>query len=187
MSAAQYLRDLLRPLGVYDLAAPFSGGELDAAGKELDEIEELLEEIGQETCLATAEGWGAEKWAALFARRPMAEGGQALAKALAALLRISGDSFTLADINDTVSGCGIPAQVTERGVGQVTVSFPGVAGEPAGFVQLKELIEAILPAHLDIEYWFWYLTWAELESKFASWQAIEDLDLTWTGLETHVE
>ena len=187
MSAAQYLRDLLRPLGVYDLTAPFNGGELDAAGLELDEAEKLLEEIQRETCLATAESWGPEKWASLFVQRPISEGGQELAAALAALLRISGDSFTLADINDTVSGCGIPAQVTERGVGQVRVTFPGVAGEPAGFVQLKELIEAILPAHLDIEYWFWYLTWAELESKFASWQAIEDLDLTWTGLQTHVE
>ena len=28
MSHAVYLRDLLRPLGVYDLEAPFSGGEL---------------------------------------------------------------------------------------------------------------------------------------------------------------
>ena len=187
MSGAEHLRELLRPLGVYDLSAPFNGGELEAAGAQLDGAEAALDEIGREASLATAEGWGAERWAALFAQRPVAEGAQALAAALAALLRISGDSFTLADINDTVSGCGIPAQVTERGVGQVTVSFPGVAGEPAGFGQLKERIEAILPAHLDIEYWFWYLTWAELESKFASWQAIEDLDLTWTGLETHVE
>ena len=36
MSHAVYLRDLLRPLGVYDLEAPFSGGELDAQGEALD-------------------------------------------------------------------------------------------------------------------------------------------------------
>ena len=33
MSYAQYLRDLLRPLGVYDLEATFNGGELDAQGE----------------------------------------------------------------------------------------------------------------------------------------------------------
>ena len=187
MSGAEHLRELLRPLGVYDLSAPFNGGELEAAGAQLDGAEAALDEIGREASLATAEGWGAERWAALFAQRPVAEGAQALAAALAALLRIGGDSFTLADINATVSGCGIPAHVEERGVGEVTVSFPGVAGEPAGFDRLKERIEAILPAHLDIEYWFWYLTWAELERKFTSWQAIEDLDLTWTGLETSVD
>ena len=187
MSHGQYLRELLRPLGVYDLEAPFNGGELDAQGEALDGAMDALEEVQRESSLVTAEDWGLEQIARLFVRRPVAREPRQLAAALAALLRIGGDSFTLADINDTVSGCGIPAQVTERGVGQVTVSFPGVAGEPAGFGQLKERIEAILPAHLDIEYWFWYLTWAELESKFASWQAIEDLDLTWTGLETHVE
>ena len=187
MSGAEHLRELLRPLGVYDLNAPFNGGELEAAGAQLDGAEAALDEIGREASLATAEGWGAERWAALFAQRPVAEGAQALAAALAALLRIGGDSFTLADINATVSGCGIPAHVEERGVGEVTVSFPRVAGEPAGFDRLKERIEAILPAHLDIEYWFWYLTWAELERKFTSWQAIEDLDLTWTGLETSVD
>ena len=32
MSHGQYLRELLRPLWVYDLEAPFNGGELDAQG-----------------------------------------------------------------------------------------------------------------------------------------------------------
>lgn len=36
MSHSQYLRDLLRPLGIYDLEAPFNGGELDAQGEALD-------------------------------------------------------------------------------------------------------------------------------------------------------
>ena len=187
MSGAEHLRELLRPLGVYDLSAPFNGGELEAAGAQLDGAEAALDEIGREASLATAEGWGAERWAALFAQRPVAEGAQALAAALAALLRIGGDSFTLAAINDTISGCGIPAVVEETGVGEVSVSFPGVAGEPEDFDELKVIIEDILPTHLGITYDFWYLTWAELEAWFASWQAIEDLDLTWDGLETCVE
>ena len=40
MSGAEYLRELLRPLGVYDLEAPFNGGELEAAGLALDEMEQ---------------------------------------------------------------------------------------------------------------------------------------------------
>ena len=79
------------------------------------------------------------------------------------------------------------AVVEEAGVGRVTVSFPGVAGEPEDFDELKLIIEEILPAHLDIAYAFWYLTWTELETMFGSWQEIEDLDLTWEELETCVE
>ena len=187
MSHGQYLRQLLRPLGVYDLDAPFNGGELDAQGAALDGAMAALEEVQRESSLVTAEDWGLERVARLFARRPVAREPRQLAAALAALLRIGGDSFTLAALNDTISGCGIPAVVEEAGVGRVTVSVPGVAGEPEDFDELKLIIEEILPAHLDIAYAFWYLTWTELETMFGSWQEIEDLDLTWEELETCVE
>lgn len=187
MSHSAYLKELLRPLGVYDLDAPFNGGELDAQGAALDGVMEALEEVQREALLTTAESWGLENIAQLLARRPVTSQPRQLAAALAALLRIGGDSFTLAAINDTISGCGIPAQVAEVAVGEVAVSFPGVAGEPAGFQELKRIIEDILPTHLLIVYHFWYLTWLELEGKFPSWQSIEERNLTWSGLETCVE
>lgn len=187
MSYAQYLRELLLPLGVYDLDAPFNGSELEAAGLALDGGEEQLEETERETCLATAEDWGLDRVARLFVRRPVADTPRELADALAALLRIGGDSFTPQAINDTLSGCGVPARAEETGVGKVRVTFPGIAGVPPSFEERKKIIEEILPAHVEIEYWFWYLTWAELEEKFSCWQDIEDRALTWEGLETCVD
>ena len=52
---------------------------------------------------------------------------------------------------------------------------------------MKTIIEDILPAHLGIEYDFWFLIWQELEDNFPSWRSIEDLELSWTQLETFVE
>lgn len=187
MSHASYLRELLRPLGVYNLNATFNGGELDAQGQALDECMEKLEEIQRESSLVTAEDWGLEQIARLLKRRPVASEPRALADALAALLRIGGDSFTLEAINDTISGCGVPALVKELGIGEVAVFFPGIGGEPPGFQELKKIIEDILPAHLGITYKFWFLTWAELEVKFPTWQSIEEKELDWTGLETSVD
>ena len=187
MKHADCMRELLRPLGVYNLEAPFNGGELDAQGEALDQLMAWIEEVQRESSLATAENWGLEKTASLFVRRPVASQPRKLAATLAALMRIGGDSFTLAAINDTVTGCGIPAVVKELGKGQASVSFPGVAGEPQGFEELKKIIEDILPAHLGIQYDFWFLTWQELEDNFPSWQSIEDLELSWTQLETFVE
>ena len=106
--------------------------------------------------------------------------------ALAALLRISGDSFTPESIRDTLTGCGAVCQVEEGEPGYVTVSFPGIPGIPAGFAQMKRIIEDILPAHVLAQYTFWYITWTELETKLPTWQAIEALELTWTRLETYV-
>ena len=131
MKHAQCMRDLLRPLGIYRLDAPFNGGELDVQGEELDKVMAWLEEVQRENSLTTAEDWGLENIARLFVRRPVADQPRKLAAALAALLRIGGDSFTLEAINDTITGCGVPAVVKERGKGEVSVSFPGVAGEPA--------------------------------------------------------
>lgn len=188
MSHSQYLRDLLRPLGIYDLEAPFNGGELDAQGEALDRAMAALEEIQRESSLTTAESWGLEQVARLFLRRPVATQPRPLADALAALLRIGGDSFTLAAINDTISGCGVNARVEETDqAGTVEVSFPQVPGIPPNFEEIRIIIEDIIPAHLIIQYHYWYLTWQQLEQKFSCWQDIEDKNLTWYGLETYVE
>lgn len=187
MSYAQYLRELLAPLRVYDLMAPFNGGELEVQGEALDRVEQRLEELQREMSLTTAESWGLERVAQLFVRRPVADGPRELAAALAALLRIGGDSFTQEAINDTIAGCGLTAQVTETGVGEVSVCFPGVSGVPEGFAELKKIVEDILPAHLAVKYLFWYLTWAELEEQFPSWQQLESQGLTWSELETSVD
>ena len=187
MSHAAYLRELLRPLGVYDLNAAFNGGELDAQGEALDSCMEQMEEVQRESSLITAEDWGLENIARLLARRPVASEPRALGEALAALLRIGGDSFTLAAINDTISGCGVPALVKELGTEEVEVSFPGIGGKPPGFQEMKKIIEDILPAHLGITYKFWYLTWEVLERIFPSWQSIEDRALSWAQLEISVK
>ena len=168
--------------------AALEAGELEALGEALDQAEAALDELHRESCLATAQDWGLERTASLFRRRPIAATPKAMREALAALLRIGGDSFTLDAINDTISGCGVNARVRETGkAGTVEVSFPKVPGIPPGFDEIQKIVEDILPAHLLVQYHFWYLTWAQLESKFSCWQEIEDKALTWTGLETYVE
>ena len=185
MKHADCLRDLLRPLGVYDLSAPFNGGELDVQGAALDGVLARLEEVQRESSLTTAENWGLENLAGLFARRPVASDPRKLALALAALLRIGGDSFTLEAINDTISGCGVRARVDETGTpGEVEVSFPNIPGIPDGFEEISRIIEDILPAHLLIRYVYWYVTWAYLEGVISCWKEIEDRKLNWKQLET---
>lgn len=167
MSGAQYLRQLLAPLGVYDLEGPFQNGELEALGEALDQAEAALDELHRESCLATAQDWGLERTASLFRRRPIAATPKAMREALAALLRIGGDSFTLDAINDTISGCGVNARVRETGkAGTVEVSFPKVPGIPPGFDEIQKIVEDILPAHLLVQYHFWYLTWASWSLNF---------------------
>ena len=188
MSHADYLRGLLRPLRVYELEGTANGGELEALGAALDGAGAALEEIQREMLVSTAEDWGLEAIESLLARRPVAPSLDRRRAALAALLRIGGDSFTLAAINDNLKGCGINAVAEETGTaGQVTVRFPDVPGIPEGFEEMRAIIESILPAHLGIEYVYWYITWALMEERFDTWGDIEALAPTWEELEKLVE
>ena len=188
MSHSEQLRDLLFPLGIYDLNAPYNGGELDAQGEALDGIWAGLEELHREADLTTAEDWGLELVAGLLARKPVTTSAKRMRNSLMALLNVGGDSFTQEAINAAISGCGIRAQVTETDqVGTVEVSFPDVPGIPEGFEEMAKIIEDMIPAHLLIQYVYWYITWEQLEAKIKNWQDIEDRQLTWEQLEAFVE
>ena len=47
--------------------------------------------------------------------------------------------------------------------------------EPA----LREIILDILPCHLDVEFYFRYLTWAECEAAEYTWDGVESAGHTW--------
>lgn len=155
MGHGQYLRDLLEPLGVYRWEGSFQWSELQSEGAALDQVAQELEHIQQEMNLYTAREEGLQGVLDLLGRAAGEESLEDLRQTAAALLRIGGSSFTLAAMNDTLRGCGIPAQVAETGDPlKVTVTFPGTVGIPANFFQTQKIIEAILPCHLQVQYQF---------------------------------
>ena len=188
MSSASDMKELLRPLGVYQLEESFLGTELDCLGGALDQAQEWLEEIQREMSLVTARGDGLERMAELFVSRPVTDDPEQLAASLAALTRIGADSFTLAAVRDTIAGCGLNVVVSEADEpNTVVVRFPEVKGIPDRFERLRTIIEDILPAHVRIQYLFWYQTWSGLEELGLTWQAVEEQGMTWSSFETLVE
>ena len=180
----EYLTALLRPLGVYDLrAGAVNRGELGAYGKELDRMEQELEDTAREMSLATARSFGLERVEALLPYRPVCNTPGQRRAALAALLRIGGDSFTPAAINDTLRGCGLNARAEEGDQpGYVKVYFPDVAGIPEGFQELRTIIEEILPSHVDVTYVFWYNTWGMVAQRHPTWGDAASTGLSWYGV-----
>lgn len=184
MSYESYLKELLRPLGVYRLEGTANGAELESIGVELDERGAELEETEREMLLTTATAKGMGLLEKLLPHKPLAATEERRRAALAALLRVGGDSFTLSAVNDNLAGCGINAVASEPGrPGRVEIRFPDVPGIPDGFEELQRIIEDILPCHLEITYVYWYVTWAMLEEKFKTWGALEARGLTWGEIE----
>ena len=182
-----YIRELLTPLGIYDLGSgSISGAEVDALGKELDAVSGRLAAVEREALTATAEDTGLTRREALFARRPAADAAADRRAAIAALLQIDGDSLTPSAIDTTLRGCGIRARALEMGDGQLRVIFPEVAGEPAEFGQIQKIILDILPCHLGVEFYFRYLTWAECEQAGYTWAQVEAAEHTWASFQLAV-
>ena len=102
------------------------------------------------------------------------------------LLQIDGDSLTPAAIDRTIRGCGIRARALEMGGGQLRVIFPEVAGEPEDFDQIRKIILDILPCHLEVEFYFRYLTWAECEAAGYTWGQVEAAEYTWESFQLAV-
>lgn len=188
MGYEAYLKDLLRPLRVYKLEGSYNGGELAAEGAALDGCEDRLEALEREMLVSTAEGPGVEAIERLLVQKPVAGTLKQRREALAALLRIGGDSFTLEAINDNLKGCGLNAVASETGQpGYVEVRFPDVPGIPDGFEKMRTIIEDILPCHLNIVYVYWYITWSLMEERFHTWGDIERMNLIWEEVEKLVK
>lgn len=182
-----YLRQLLAPLGIYDLGGgSVNGAELYALGQALDRTGQRLEIVERESVTATAEDEGLRRREAPFARRPAAFTPAERREAIAALLQIDGDSLTPGAINRCLQGCGIRARALEIDTGHLRVIFPGVGGVPAEFEQIKRIILDILPCHLEVEFYFRYLTWEECHQAGYTWEAVEEAEHTWESFQLAV-
>ena len=184
MDYAYELKELLRPLGIYDVTGGAGAAELDAVGAQLTDVWTFLEQAERESTPMTAESEGLDAWERMLPFSPAWLTAEDRRRAIAALLRIDGGSFTPAALNDTVAGCGIRAVVEETGTPMtVQVSFPSNRGEPDDFNALRWRIEQILPCHLAVNYVFIYVTWEELEALFASWEDAENAASNWREIE----
>ena len=183
-----YLCSILEPLHLYALdRGTMSGSELYAAGQALDEAAGALEHAECEGILPLAEGEGLTRREKLFSHIGASPTTALRREAVAALMRISTDGFTLEAINAAIGGCGVHAvaEETER-YGVVRVRFPDTAGVPDGFDRIERIVLDIMPCHLLTEFYFRYLTWRECEQQGFTWQSVEDAQHTWESFQKAV-
>lgn len=183
MDYTDALKNLLRPLGFYDLDTGAGADELAAIGGQMNQIYQLLLDAENNICPDASGENALALWSSLLPFVPAARTAQEYQNAVSALLRIDGTSFTVKALNETVIGCGIPAQVEESPIPMmISVSFPGQRGEPDNIDALKVRIEQILPCHLGIDYRFLYTTWTELTAVISLWELASD-NYSWREFE----
>ena len=63
--------------------------------------------------------------------------------------------------------------------GYIRVIFPETAGVPPEFEQISQIILDIIPCHLEVEFYFRYLTWAECHAHGYTWAVVHQNQWTW--------
>jgi len=131
MGYADYLKDLLRPLGVYAMSGLYGSAELESIGGVMDASSTALAELEKESVIPTAESYGLEAYEQMLPSRPAYSNLATRRAAIQALLRIDESAFTVDMLRSTISGCGISATVEETDKWYtVEVRFPEVKGRP---------------------------------------------------------
>lgn len=185
----EFLKELLRPLGVYDLTpGTVNESELHALGSGMDKVAEQLSSGEREALIPTAEDEGLRRWGELFPWRPVSETAEQYRHALMALLQIDQGMLTLEEMNRALWGCGIRGRVRETDTaGTVEVYFPDTPGIPEQFEALREIVLEILPCHLAVNFCFLYLTFRVCEERGLTFRSMEERGDTWLDLELSVQ
>ena len=169
MGYADYLRQLLEPLGVYNLEpSSFSGAQLEALGSAMDALWQHLQDMQKESIVLTARNLGLQSWERLFPKRSAARTVKERRAAIAAYSQVGGGSFTKQALDRCLAASGVSCQVEEAG-GRLQVSFPGRMGEPEDMETIREIVEMLLPCHLETVYVFRYCTWGTLADNHVVW------------------
>lgn len=178
------LKQILEPLGIYDLDCGAGAVELEIIGKQMDEIFNEMEILTTEVIPLTASDFGLKKYEEALPYRPSYLTVTDRRRAVMALLRIRSGCCTQEFLQDTISGCGIEASIEESGVSKtVRISFPQCRGIPENFDSLKDRLEQIVPCHLSIDYNFIYTTWKELMNILYDWFHVETELYSWREIE----
>ena len=172
MGYGEYLKDMLKPMGVYSLNSGYSAAELDAVGAAMDGAAECADNLKTEGIPQTARGSGLAAWENLFPILVFGETENERRSAVARLISVDDASCTQKALEGQLASCGIPGKITVTDEKfKVKLHFTSGRGEPD-----EKMINAalsILPAHICTEFTRDCLTWDRAEELFPTWDEFD--------------
>lgn len=88
------------------------------------------------------------------------------------LIKIVADAFTNGDVLISFDG-------------KINIQFTSVLGIPPNILDLENALRDIIPAHLDINFIFIFLTWNQLDQANVHWSELDDFNATWNEFEVY--
>lgn len=172
MSFGEYLKRLLRPLGIYKLENSLSGAELDAIGSAFDGAEAYIN--GALNGLNPENGELSPMEELLPIVNFKADEAERRSAVRVLLTKSASDKASLEEMLDA---CGLTAEITEgEDPFTATLRFNDIRGELSD-TEL-EVCRSVMPAHMVLRFVCDGLTWDRAEALFQTWDEFDNCGYT---------
>lgn len=177
MGYADYLKQMLKPLGVYNLSSGYGEAEIDAIGTMLDGVDSEMENALENAAFYAVSEEALKKLEELFPILVFGDSDARRLEAVKEFSRVNDGWSSVSSLQKQLDACGLSVEISE-GDEKFTVdlNFDNVRGELTA--QETEVVQSIMPAHVMLNYICGGLTWDRAEELFPTWEDFDSCGLT---------
>lgn len=179
----------LTPTGLYSLEdGDGISNELKTYSVGIDELDNSLDVIIREAFIPTAEDVGLKSWEELFGGIQSELSSQARRDLITERLRLCFNDFTLHGVKNIIKSLGITNYtLTEHpSLFLVTVDISSQNYSETQRKWVKEQLEELLPAHLEIDVVFGTTSWNTIDNLGLTADQMDSKNYSWDNIDTMI-
>lgn len=185
MSSLNSLKQILRPLGFYNLQEnSLISAELAAYAAVLDDIENQLLELEQERFIVTAQKYGLDIRERIFGKEYHEKNIEDRRNLLLHRYSINSNDFNESSFKKIFNTVGLSAYIIEYPLqNKVYINCIEFSNPSVNKTNIKNIIQEFLPAHLEYIFDLRNLHWDLIDSKNNTFNEIDAKNLTWDDID----
>lgn len=189
MKAFESMTKKLTPTGLYSLEDGNGiSNELKTYSVGIDELDNSLDVIIREAFIPTAEDVGLKSWEELFGGIQSELSAQTRRDLITERLRLCYNDFTLRGVKNIIKSLGITNYtLTEHpSLFLVTVDISSQNYSETQRKWIKEQLEELLPAHLEIDVVFGTTSWNTIDNLGLTADQMDNKNYSWDNIDTMI-
>ena len=176
MGYADYLKQMLKPLGVYNLTSGYGNAELEAVGDALDKVCAVLDNALSGSTYTDTDGEYLKMFEALFPIVNFGETEEERRENLLTLLSVNDNMSDKTSLEALLKACGLEAEIIETdNKFTVELHFAKIRGELSD--EEIQVCRAVMPSHIAMKFICDGLTWDRAEELFPTFDNLDNAGL----------
>lgn len=189
MKAYESMTKKLSPTGIYSLEENGAiSNELKTYSTGIDQSDDILDIIIREAFVSTAEDYGLSMWEEMFGGIQSGVDASTRRKLIKGRLQLNYSNFTPSGVKEIINSLGITSYtLTENpALFLVIIDLSAQSYTKTQRKWIKEQLEELLPAHLEISTIFGTVTWNEIDNMSLTADQMDAKNYSWDDIDTIV-